>query len=85
MNRKEQIIEASKNPIFKTGLIRIDNISFIAGAQWADKTMLQEVLYWLEDATINDADGYGNPTVFFTCCDNKEEMLQSFKERFNIE
>lgn len=46
---------------------------------------LKEVLYWLEDATINDADGCGNPIVSVTCYDNKEEMLQSFKERFNIE
>jgi hypothetical protein len=46
---------------------------------------LQEVLYWLEDAIINDADGYGHPIVSFICCDNKEEILQSFKERFNVE
>lgn len=46
---------------------------------------LKEVLYWLEDATIDDADGCDYPIVSFTCCDNKEEMLQSFKERFNIE
>jgi hypothetical protein len=45
---------------------------------------LKEVLYWLEDATIDDADGCDCPIVSFTCCDNKEEMLQSFKERFNI-
>ena len=37
MSREEQIIEASRNPIFKTGLIRLDDISFIAGAKWADE------------------------------------------------
>lgn len=58
--------------------------AFIAGAQWADKTMLQEVLYWLEDATIDDSDGCDYPIVSFTCFENKEQMLQSFKERFNI-
>ena len=85
MIREEQIIEALENPISKTGLIRIDDISFIEGAKWADKTILQEILYWLEDATIDDADGCCYPIVSFTCFDNKEQMLQSFKERFNIE
>ena len=37
MSREEQIIEASRNPIFKTGSIRLDDISFIAGAKWADE------------------------------------------------
>lgn len=37
MSREEQIIEVSRNPIFKTGLIRLDDISFIAGAKWADE------------------------------------------------
>ena len=37
MSREEQIIEASRNTIFETGLIRLDDISFIAGAKWADE------------------------------------------------
>lgn len=49
------------------------------------KEALKEVLYWLEDATIDGVDGYDYPIVSFTCVDNKEEMLQSFKERFNVE
>ena len=85
MIRAEQIIEALENSISKTGLIRIDDISFIEGAKWADKTILQEILYWLEDVTIDDADGCGHPIVSFTYFDNKEQMLQSFKERFNVE
>lgn len=82
MSREEQIIKASRNPIFKTGLIRLDDISFIAGAQWADRTMLQEVLEWLEvhfsDVhVLHDDRLEGN-------FGSKEQMLQSFKERFNI-
>lgn len=85
MNREEQIIEASRNPIFKTGLIRIDDISFIAGAQWADRTMLQEVLKWLENGTTDTSDEYANPMVAFITFDYKKQMIQAFKEQFNIE
>lgn len=46
--------------------------------------MLKEVLYWLEDTTIDDADGCGHPIVSFISFDNKEQMLQSFKERFSF-
>lgn len=92
MIREEQIIEALENPISKTGLIRIDDISFIEGAKWADKTILKEVLTWLEENFSEHEDfsfdfvedtPYQCPVI----CDfeSKEEMLQSFKERFNIE
>ena len=46
---------------------------------------IQEVLEWLDEMTIDDADGCGHPIVSFTSFDHKEQMLQSFKERFNIE
>ena len=46
---------------------------------------LKEVLYWLEDGTIDHSDEYADPIVAFTIFDNKEQMLRSFKERFNIE
>lgn len=46
---------------------------------------LKEVLYWLEDGTIDHSDEYADPIVTFTIFDNKKQMLQSFKERFNIE
>ena len=95
MTRKEQICKQSGKYVKEThspssvsecqAAMNIAAMkSFVAGAQWADKTMLQEVLYWLEDATINNVDGCGYPIVSVTCCDNKEQMLQSFKERFNI-
>jgi hypothetical protein len=51
----------------------------------ADKTMLQEVLKWLDKLTIDDADCCGHPIVSFTYFESKEQMFQSFKERFNIE
>ena len=60
--------------------------AFIAGAQWADKTILQEVLEWLDEniEIITDSEG-----TSFIClnyfCDTKGEVLQLFKERFNIE
>lgn len=59
--------------------------AFIAGADWADKTMLQEVLKWLDKLTIDDADCCGHPIVSFTYFESKEQMFQSFKERFNVE
>lgn len=46
---------------------------------------LKEVIEWLEDGTIDHSDEYADPIVAFTIFDNKEQMLQSFKERFNIE
>lgn len=52
-----------------------------------DKTALklQEVLEWLDKLTIDDGDGCGHPIVSFIGFDYKEQMIQSFKERFNIE
>ena len=95
MNRKEQIHNQSiiytketHSPSNVSEFQAAMNIAvikaFTAGAQWADETMLKEVLYWLEDTTIDDADGCDHPIVSFTCFDNKEQMIQSFKERFNI-
>lgn len=60
------------------------NHDFIEGANWADKTMLQEVLEWLGKLTSDDADCYGHSIVSFTYFESKEEMLQSFKERFSL-
>lgn len=83
MSREEQIIEASRNTVFKTGLIRLDDISFIAGAQWADKTMLQEVLVWLKKHTysIYDRKEHCDFGINF---ESEEQMIKSFKEHFNI-
>ena len=50
-----------------------------------DQIMLKEVLEWLENGTIDHSDEYADPIVAFTIFDNKKQMLQSFKERFNIE
>ena len=46
--------------------------------------VLKEVLGWLDKLTIDDADGCGHPIVSFISFDYKEQVLQSFKERFNI-
>lgn len=98
MTREEQIKEASiayteancpkaiGGDYFRNKINQFNtNHDFIEGAQWADKTILQEVLEWLEKITIDDADGCGHPIVSFISFDYKEQLLQSFKERFNIE
>lgn len=59
--------------------------AFIAGAEWADETILKEVLEWLDEITDNGDDGCGHSMVYFTSFDYKEEMFKLFKERFNIE
>ena len=46
---------------------------------------LKEVLEWLNEITDDADDGCNHSMVYFTSFDYKEEMLQSFKERFNIE
>ena len=83
MTREEQI-ESMADNYYEDHIIKSSD-DFIASAQWADKTMLKEVLKWLEETTIDDADGCGHPIVSFTYFESKEEMLQSFKEQFNIE
>lgn len=63
--------------------------AFIAGAQWADKTMLQEILKWLdENFFTGEIEGYYSDVpehIVQGKFDCKEDMLQSFKDRFNIE
>jgi hypothetical protein len=49
------------------------------------KEAYKEVLEWLDKTTIDDADGCGHPIISFIGFDYKEQMLQLFKERFNIE
>ena len=46
---------------------------------------LKEVFGWLDKITLDDADGCGHPMVSFIGFDDKAQMLQSFKDRFNIE
>ena len=46
---------------------------------------LKEELEWLDETTDDGDDGCGSSMVYFTPFDYKEQMLQSFKERFNIE
>lgn len=61
--------------------------AFIAGAQWADRTILQEVLIWLDEHTY-DEQYLLNTTpdaVGIAPYHTKEAMLRAFKERFNIE
>lgn len=64
--------------------------AFIAGAQWADKTMLQEVFEWLDENFFTGEQEISQYSIevepiLKSAFSSKEEMLQSFKERFNIE
>lgn len=93
MTRKEQIHKQSirytketHSPSSVSEFQAAMNISvikaFIAGAEWADETMLQKVLGWLKENFYNihvlhDDRLKGN-------FESKEQMLQSFKERFNV-
>lgn len=89
--REEQIIEALRNQLVKSGLTKIDDVSlkaasklfFIEGAKWADKTILQEVLEWLKKHTysIYDRKEHCDFGINF---ESEEQMLQAFKEHFNI-
>ena len=45
----------------------------------------KEVLDWLNEVTLDGDDGCDHSMVYFTAFDYKEEMLQSFKKRFNVE
>ena len=91
INREEQIIEASRNHLVKSGYIKIDDVSiratsklfFIEGAKWADETMLQEVIEWLKKHTysIYDRKEHCDFGINF---ESEEQMIQSFKEHFNI-
>lgn len=66
--------------------------NFIAGARWANNNMLKEVLEWLDENFYEHEDfsfDFVEDTPY-QCpvrCDfeNKEHMIKSFKERFNIE
>lgn len=100
MNREEQICKQSviytketHSPSSISDCQAAMNIAavkaFTAGAQWADKTMLQEVLKWLGENFYNKIDMYHDYSFDIIGLNSdfisKEQMLQSFKERFNIE
>lgn len=94
MAREEQICKQSVKYVKETHspnsvsesqtAINISAIkAFTAGAKWADKTILQEVLEWLNENfydvhVLHDDRLEGG-------FNNKEQMFQAFKEQFNIE
>ena len=84
MTRKEQIRDAA---IYYDPVNMRD--SFIEGTQWADKTMLKEVIKWLEDNFFTgEIDGYYSDVpelIVQGKFDDKEQMLNAFKTHFNIE
>lgn len=90
MKREKQIREAAKKT---TGLFSYRNgystaeDAFVEGAQWADRTILQEVLIWLDEHTYDEQYLLDDTpdTVGIAPYHTKEAMLRAFKDRFNIE
>ena len=84
MTRKKQIKDAAI--YYDPGNMRD---SFIEGAQWADETILKEVIEWLEDNFFTgEIDGYYSDVpehIVQGKFDDKEQMLNAFKTHFNIE
>lgn len=63
--------------------------NFIAGARWANNNMLKEVLEWLDENFFTGEQEISQysievESILKSVFSSKEEMLQSFKERFNI-
>ena len=83
MERLEQIVEASKANI-KKWEVEIFNVydrhaGFIEGAEWADKTMIENACEWLEnefsvDDYFDDTDSWG--TDIF----NYDRFINDFKK-----
>lgn len=102
MTRKKQIFDKSVEyveiysrsiPIeFRNPINSHVEKAFIAGSEWADGTILKEVLKWL-DKNFYEHELFSfdfvedSPYECPIICDfeSKEQMLQSFKEQFNIE
>lgn len=89
MKREKQIREAAKKT---TGLFSYRNgystaeDAFAEGARWADRTILQEVLIWLDEHTYDEQYLLDDTpdAVGIAPYHTKEAMLRAFKERFNI-
>lgn len=78
MTRKEEIEQAAKQSIkgdsFEDGCI--GKGYFIIGAEWADKTMLDEICEWIED-NIYD---YLYINRDFNEADYKHELIEDLKK-----
>lgn len=55
------------------------NPSFIAGAKWADKTMVENACEWLKDNANYYLDWYD----WEQCLVNKDELLYDFRKAMN--
>ena len=82
---REKLIRDAANDFVCETQYMVDNVAmaFIEGARWADETMLQEVLSWLKKHTysIYDRKGHCDFGINF---ESEEQIIQSFKEYFNI-
>lgn len=83
MTRREEIIEKAQC-IEHYGMQ--EQFAFIAGAQWADKTMIEKVEQWLNEhmycTPIFEHDEDENPVnyVCASCCDSVEEFIENFRK-----
>lgn len=82
---REKLIRDAANDFVCETQYMVDNVAmaFIEGARWADETMLQKVLEWLKKHTysIYDRKEHCDFGINF---ESEEQMLQSFKNHFNI-
>ena len=61
--------------------------TFIAGAEWADKTILTEVFSWLSDNfwSYDDDNNENAYCKLHSNFESQDEMLIEFKKDFNIQ
>lgn len=72
--------EISRNTI-------IHEETFVAGAEWADKTILTEVFSWLSENfwNYNDDNNENSYCKLHSNFESQDEMLIEFKKYFNIQ
>ena len=81
MSREEEIIqEANTQYGVNHPFIDIARESFIEGAQWADKTMIDKACQWLNNEFLQEKDRDGYPNVESRSCISVEELIQDFRK-----
>lgn len=54
--------------------------AFKAGAEWADKTMIDKACQWLNNEFLQNKDRDGYPNVESRSCISVEELIQDFRK-----
>jgi hypothetical protein len=74
MNREEQIEKEAKRVSYNGDEFN----SFIQGAEWADETMIEKMVKWLE--TINFEKDYIDRTDYGGCFFKEEYFINDFRK-----